>query len=159
MAGTQIEENQEAVMEEGPLDIAKILETLPHRYPMLMVDRVLSITSDKIVAIKNVTINEGFFQGHFPASPVMPGVLQLEAMAQVGGILTSIKCDLPGAIAFFMSADKVKFRKPVVPGDQLRIEFTLTRLKGRIAKGVGNCYVGETLVSEGEVTFMLDSRS
>lgn len=143
----------------GCMKIDKILDTLPHRYPMLMVDRVLSIGEDKIVAIKNVSFNEGYFQGHFPSSPVMPGVLQLEAMAQVGGILTSIKCDLPGVIAFFMSADKVKFRKPVVPGDQLRIEFSLTRLKGKIAKGLGNCFVGDDLVSEGEVTFMLDARS
>lgn len=140
------------------MDVNQILETLPHRYPMLMIDRVLDLDDKRIVAIKNVTFNEGYFQGHFPGSPVMPGVLQLEAMAQAGGILTSVLCDMPGVLAFFMSADKVKFRKPVTPGDQLRVEFELTRLKGRIARGLGRCYVGDNLVSEGEVTFMLDSR-
>lgn len=158
MSNVETEGRSSKPEEKIGMDIEKILETLPHRYPMLMVDRVLEITEDKIVAIKNVTINEGMFQGHFPGTPVMPGVFQLEAMAQVGGILTSVKCDLPGVIAFFMSADKVKFRKPVVPGDQLRIEFKLNRLKGKIARGAGSCFVDEALVSEGEVTFMLDTR-
>ncbi len=158
MSNVETEEKLKSSGEKSEMGIEKILETLPHRYPMLMVDRVLEISEDKIVAIKNVTINEGIFQGHFPGAPVMPGVLQLEAMAQVGGILTSVKCDLPGAIAYFMSADKVKFRKPVVPGDQLRVEFKLTRLKGKIARGAGSCFVNDVLVSEGDVTFMLDTR-
>jgi beta-hydroxyacyl-ACP dehydratase FabZ len=159
MAQIETESKNGAVVPLEPMNIAGVLDSLPHRYPMLMVDRVVEISDQRIVAIKNVTINENYFNGHFPGSPVMPGVLQLEAMAQVGGILTSVICELPGALAFFMSADKVKFRKPVVPGDQLRIEFELTRLKGRIARGQGRCFVDGGLVSESEVTFMLDSRS
>lgn len=158
MPETQIESQKGTSLLMDKMDIAKVLGCLPHRYPMLMVDRVVEMTPQRIVAIKNVTYNEGYFQGHFPGAPVMPGVLQLEAMAQVGGILTSVICELPGALAYFMSADKVKFRKPVIPGDQLRIEFELVRLKGRIAKGAGRCFVESNLVSEGEVTFMLDSK-
>ncbi|MBU1076233.1 MAG: 3-hydroxyacyl-ACP dehydratase FabZ, partial [Spirochaetes bacterium] len=111
------------------IDIKKIMQYLPHRYPFLLVDRVIGIEEDntKIIAIKNVTINEPFFQGHFPGDPIMPGVLIIEAMAQVGGLLvlhTSGK-DTSDKLIYFMSLDKIKFRNPVMPGDQIRFEVKL----------------------------------
>ena len=106
-----------APRKETVLDIVKVLHLLPHRYPFLMVDRVLSIEGDKIVALKNVTINEPFFQGHFPGHPIMPGVLQLEAIAQVAGVITLQRAENLGKLAYFMSAERVKWRKPVRPGD------------------------------------------
>ena len=142
-------------MSSGRLDIEAIMRQLPHRYPFLLVDRVLSMDAKKIVALKNVSINEPYFQGHFPGHPIMPGVLQLEAMAQVGGLMM-MQSTLPGKrIAYFMSAEKVKWRKPVLPGDALVIEVELMKSRGKICKAGGVCKVDGEVVSEAEVTFML----
>jgi UDP-3-O-[3-hydroxymyristoyl] N-acetylglucosamine deacetylase / 3-hydroxyacyl-[acyl-carrier-protein] dehydratase len=137
------------------LDISDLMRILPHRYPFLMVDKVLSIEGNRICAIKNVSINESYFQGHFPNHPVMPGVLQLEAIAQVAGILMLKQAENSGRIAYFMSAEKVKWRKPVRPGDQLNIEVELTKSRGKIGKARGVCKVDGDVVSEAEVAFML----
>ena len=145
---------------ETSLEIKRIIETLPHRYPFLMIDRVIEfIGEDEMVAIKNVTINEPYFQGHFPGEPVMPGVLQIEAMAQAAGILMLRKTSSEGKTAFFMSADKVKFRKAVRPGDQLVINAKLTKNRGnRIGVAECTCTVGGTVVSSGELMFsVMDS--
>jgi UDP-3-O-[3-hydroxymyristoyl] N-acetylglucosamine deacetylase/3-hydroxyacyl-[acyl-carrier-protein] dehydratase len=137
------------------LDAVKVMQLLPHRYPFLMVDCVLSIQGDKIVARKNVSINEPYFQGHFPGHPIMPGVLQLEAIAQAAGILTLQRAENLGKLAYFMSAEKVKWRKPVRPGDTLVIEVELTKGRGKIGRATGVCKVADEVVSEAEVTFML----
>ncbi len=142
------------------MDIVELLNTLPHRYPFLMVDRILKIQDNTIVGLKNVTINEPFFQGHFPGHPVMPGVLQVEAMAQVAGILMLKKGENTGKIAYFMSADKVKFRKPVVPGDTLFIEVELTKARAnKIGKAQGRILVENEIVSEAELMFSIMDRS
>jgi UDP-3-O-[3-hydroxymyristoyl] N-acetylglucosamine deacetylase/3-hydroxyacyl-[acyl-carrier-protein] dehydratase len=136
-------------------DIQDVLRILPHKYPFLMVDRITVFEPAHIVGIKNVTINEPYFQGHFPGHPIMPGVLQLEAMAQVAGILTLKLGENIGKVAYFMSADNVKWRKPVKPGDVLEIEFTLQKTRGKIARGQGVCRVAGEVVSEGEISFMV----
>ena len=141
--------------QEGAMDIESLLRLLPHRYPFLMVDRVVKIEGNRITALKNVTINEPFFQGHFPGHPIMPGVLQLEAMAQVAGILMLRRAENAGQIAYFMSAEDVKWRKPVLPGDALYIEVEMTKMRGKIGKAKGVCKVQGEVVSEAEVTFML----
>jgi UDP-3-O-[3-hydroxymyristoyl] N-acetylglucosamine deacetylase/3-hydroxyacyl-[acyl-carrier-protein] dehydratase len=122
-----------------------------------MIDKVVSIEGDqKLVGIKNVSINEPFFPGHFPGHPVMPGVLQLEAMAQAAGILLLRRGSAEGKVAFFMSADKVKFRKPVVPGDQLIVTATLEKVRGnRIATASVDCRVGEQVVSSASLMFSI----
>jgi UDP-3-O-[3-hydroxymyristoyl] N-acetylglucosamine deacetylase/3-hydroxyacyl-[acyl-carrier-protein] dehydratase len=145
----------ERIQNGGSLDITQIMKILPHRYPFLMVDRVVKIDGDKITGIKNVSVNEPFFQGHFPNHPIMPGVLQLEAIAQVAGILTLRQAENMGKLAYFMSAENVKWRKPVRPGDTLVIEVELTKARGKIGKAKGVCYVQGEVVSEGEVTFIL----
>jgi UDP-3-O-[3-hydroxymyristoyl] N-acetylglucosamine deacetylase/3-hydroxyacyl-[acyl-carrier-protein] dehydratase len=137
------------------LDIRQILNALPHRYPFVMVDRVVEITDDSLVAIKNVTINEPFFQGHFPGQPVMPGVLQIEAMAQASGLIMLRRSGTDEApkVVFFMSADKVKFRKAVVPGDTLEIRAKLTKVRGRVAAAECECLVNGDVVSSAELLF------
>ena len=136
------------------MDIMKLLNVLPHRYPFLLVDRILKVEGEeKIVGLKNVTINEPFFQGHFPGHPIMPGVLQLEAMAQVAGVLMLRSGDNAGKVAYFMSANNVKWRRPVRPGDQLIIEVEMGRSRGKIAKAKGVCKVAGEIVSEAEVMF------
>jgi UDP-3-O-[3-hydroxymyristoyl] N-acetylglucosamine deacetylase/3-hydroxyacyl-[acyl-carrier-protein] dehydratase len=145
----------EVVEQDGALDTAQIMQILPHRYPFLMVDRVMKIDGNFITGMKSVTINEFFFQGHFPDHPIMPGVLQLEAIAQVAGILMMKRPENAGQIAYFMSAEDVKWRKPVVPGDVLVIEVELTKARGKIGKAKGVCKVQGEIVSEAEVTFML----
>jgi UDP-3-O-[3-hydroxymyristoyl] N-acetylglucosamine deacetylase / 3-hydroxyacyl-[acyl-carrier-protein] dehydratase len=137
------------------LNIEQVMQILPHRYPFLMVDKIVSFEETKIRAIKNVTINEPYFQGHFPGKPVMPGVLQLEAIAQVAGMLTLRKKENVGKPAYFMSADKVKWRKPVLPGDTLVIDVEVLRSRGKIGKARGVCSVDGVTVSEAEVTFMI----
>jgi UDP-3-O-[3-hydroxymyristoyl] N-acetylglucosamine deacetylase/3-hydroxyacyl-[acyl-carrier-protein] dehydratase len=142
---------------ETSLDIRRILDTLPHRYPFLMIDRVMEfIGDDALVAIKNVSINEPYFQGHFPNNPVMPGVLQLEAMAQAAGILMLRRGSSEGKTSLFMSADKVKFRKPVRPGDQLIVNAKLTKTRGaKLATAEVTCTVNGTVVSSGELMFAI----
>jgi UDP-3-O-[3-hydroxymyristoyl] N-acetylglucosamine deacetylase/3-hydroxyacyl-[acyl-carrier-protein] dehydratase len=139
----------------APLDSEQIMQILPHRYPFLMVDRVTRIDGNQITAEKNVTINEPYFQGHFPGHPIMPGVLQLEAMAQVAGILTLKQAGNAGKIAYFMSAEKVKWRKPVKPGDVLQIDIELLKARSKVAKARGVCTVGGDVVSEADITFSL----
>jgi UDP-3-O-[3-hydroxymyristoyl] N-acetylglucosamine deacetylase/3-hydroxyacyl-[acyl-carrier-protein] dehydratase len=139
----------------GAMDIEQIMKLLPHRPPFLMVDRIVKIDGNKITGVKNVTINEGYFQGHFPGHPIMPGVLQLEAMAQVAGVLLLKQIEASNQMAYFMSAEDVKWRKPVLPGDVLIIELEMTKVRGKIGKAKGICKVGNEIVSEAEVTFML----
>ncbi len=139
----------------GAMDIHEVMKYLPHRYPLLMVDRVISIDGNRIVGVKNVTINEPHFLGHFPGHPIMPGVLQLEAIAQVAGIAMLKKAENMRQIAYFMSAENVKWRKPVLPGDVLTIEVELTKSRGKIGKAKGVCKVQGDVVSEADVTFML----
>ena len=133
----------------------QIKEILPHRYPFLLIDRVISIDGNKIVAIKNVTANENYFQGHFPIEPVMPGVLIIEALAQTGAVAILSKDEFKGKIAYFAGIDKAKFRRKVVPGDTLRLEVELTKLRGRAGVGYGIAYVDDKKVCEGELTFMV----
>ncbi|MCE9616732.1 MAG: 3-hydroxyacyl-ACP dehydratase FabZ [Lentisphaerae bacterium] len=137
------------------LSIEEIMTTLPHRYPMLLVDRIIECDDIKrIVGIKNVTINEPFFQGHFPGAPVMPGVLQLEAMAQTGGVLL-IRLLKSAGIPYFMAMDNVKFRKVVKPGDQMRIECELIQSRSRLAKFTGKIFVDGALASEADLMCMV----
>src|SRR5262249_24548117 len=121
------------VEQDGAMDIRRVMELLPHRPPFLMVDRVTQLEGNHIVAIKNVSVSEGYFQGHFPGHPIMPGVLQLEAIAQVAGILMLKRAEGAGNhLAYFMSAENVKWRKPVLPGDILLIDVELTKMRGKI---------------------------
>lgn len=142
---------------ETSLNIRRILDTIPHRYPFLLIDRVLSISNDELVAIKNITYNEPYFQGHFPGNPVMPGVLQIEAMAQAGGILLLRKGTAEDKLIFFMSCDKVKFRRAVLPGDQLEIHVKLTKCKESQGKLIGlasaECKVEGKVVSSADLMF------
>jgi UDP-3-O-[3-hydroxymyristoyl] N-acetylglucosamine deacetylase/3-hydroxyacyl-[acyl-carrier-protein] dehydratase len=141
---------------EPAMDIMRLLNVLPHRYPFLLVDRILKIEGgEKIIGLKNVTVNEPFFQGHFPGHPIMPGVLQLEAMAQVAGVLMLRSGENAGKVAYFMSANNVKWRKPVRPGDQLIIEIEMGRARSKIAKAKGVCKVAGEVVSEAEVMFSI----
>lgn len=142
---------------ETSLDIRRILDTLPHRYPFVMIDRVVEfVGEDSLVAIKNVSFNEPWFQGHFPGNPVMPGVLQLEAMAQAAGVLMLRRGSSEGKTSLFMSADKVKFRKPVRPGDQLIINAKLTKTRGnKLATAEVTCTVDGQVVSSGELMFAI----
>jgi len=143
---------------EKTIDVRGVLNLLPHRYPFVMIDRIVEIVSDEeLVALKNVTINEPFFQGHYPGRPVMPGVLQVEAMAQAAGVLLLRKIPADdNKIAFFMSVDKVKFRQAVEPGDSVEIRVKLVKIRGKkIATATGECKVGGKLVSSAELMFML----
>ena len=140
---------------ELPLNYQDIIKVLPHRYPFLLVDRITELEPGKrAVGIKNVSINEPFFQGHFPGNPIMPGVLIIEAMAQVGGVLARLSMpdvmERDGAI-FFVSIDKVKFRKPVLPGDQIVFEVAPLRTGSRIWKVAGKAFVEKDLVAEAEL--------
>ena len=139
---------------DGKMDINDIRKVLPHRYPMLLVDKILEFEKDKrIVGIKNVTVNEEFFQGHFPENPIMPGVLVVEAIAQVGGILMFNKEENLNRSAFFFGIDNARFRKAIIPGDVLRLEVTVTRLKARVAQMHGVVTVGSDTVAEADVLF------
>ncbi|MEO8328122.1 MAG: 3-hydroxyacyl-ACP dehydratase FabZ [Nitrospirota bacterium] len=144
-------------MVEGELDILQIQDLLPHRYPFLLVDRILEIQdATRIVGIKNVTANEQFFQGHFPGRPIMPGVLLLEVMAQVGGVLARKTAKGTGRPTVFLAGiEKAKFRRPVVPGDQLRVEVEVVRRKDPFWKMAGRILVDSSLVCEAEMTAMV----
>ena len=136
-----------------PLDVRAIMEILPHRYPFLLVDRVLELEEGKrIVALKNVSSNEPFFQGHFPGNPIMPGVLVVEAMAQAGAVLLlHSRPESRGRIVYFAGIDKAKFRRPVVPGDPLRLEVEVLKLRTRTCLMRGEAHVGESMVAEAEI--------
>jgi 3-hydroxyacyl-[acyl-carrier-protein] dehydratase len=139
---------------ESEYDIQAIMEMLPHRYPFLLVDRVIKlIPGDQIVALKNVTINEPFFQGHFPAKPVMPGVLIIEAMAQAGGILAyeTAPSEKRNRLIYFMGMDKVRFRKMVFPGDQIILKAKILKFRSKVAKMSGTATVDGQLVAEAEL--------
>ncbi len=146
----------ETLVQDGAtLDVMQVMKILPHRPPFLMVDRVTRIDGNKITALKLVTMGESHFQGHFPGHPIMPGVLQLEAIAQVAGILMMRQAENAGKLAYFMSAESVKWRRPVRPGDALVIDVEMTKSRGKIGKAKGVCSVDGEAVSEAEVTFML----
>lgn len=143
------------------LDITQIMAVLPHRYPFLLVDRIIDYEAGKwVVGIKNVTLNEPFFEGHFPGAPVMPGVLIVEAMAQTAGVLMLASLpDRESKLVFFTGIDGAKFRRPVVPGDQLRLELTVLKLRPRYIKLRGEAYVGRQLVAEAQISSSLVDRS
>lgn len=135
------------------LDINAIQKILPHRYPFLLVDRIIEIGENRVVGIKNVTINEPFFQGHFPGHPIMPGVLIMEAMAQVGGVgALNLKTNL-GKLAYFLTIDNAKFRKPVLPGDVLRMEVDLLKVKMGVMKIHGTAKVDNEVAAEADMMF------
>lgn len=146
---------------ETLLDITQIQAILPHRYPFLLVDRIVEYELGKrVVGIKNVTLNEPFFAGHFPGAPVMPGVLIVEAMAQTAGVMMLASLpDRETKLVFFTGIDGAKFRRPVVPGDQLRIEMTVLKLRPRYIKLRGEAYVEGQLVAEAEISSALVDRS
>ena len=135
------------------IDINAIREALPHRYPMLLVDRVLEVSEDEITAIKNVTINEPFFNGHFPQYPVMPGVLIMEALAQTAGVLELSKPENKGKLVFYAGMDKVKFKKQVVPGDTLTLKVSMERLRSNSGIGLAEAYVADVLACKCEIMF------
>jgi UDP-3-O-[3-hydroxymyristoyl] N-acetylglucosamine deacetylase/3-hydroxyacyl-[acyl-carrier-protein] dehydratase len=148
---------KQVLAHETSLDIKRILDTVPHRYPFLMIDRVIEfIGESELVAIKNITINEPYFQGHYPGEPVMPGVLQIEAMAQASGVLLLRQGSSENKTPFLMSVDKVKFRRPVRPGDQLVINAKLTKTRGnKLAVAEATCTVGGNVVSSSELMFAI----
>ncbi len=138
------------------LDIMEIQKIIPHRYPFLLVDKIIELEEGKkAVGIKNVTINEPFFQGHFPDYPVMPGVLIVEALAQVGAVAMLIKEDNKGKLAFFTGIDNFRFKGQVRPGDTLTLTVEVIRVKGPMGKGKATAYVGDKLVAEGEIMFAI----
>lgn len=142
------------------MEIEEIMEYLPHRYPFLLVDRIVEYEENhRMVGIKNVSINEPFFQGHFPGTPIMPGVLIVESMAQVGGVLVfkSLQ-ERERRLVYFMAIENAKFRKPVRPGDQLRVEMVIIRVRGRVGKLSGKAYVDGQLVAEAGILFSLVDR-
>ena len=144
-----------------PPTIEEIMKILPHRYPFLLVDRILSIELDKhIVGLKNITVNEPFFVGHFPQYPIMPGVLIVEAMAQVAGILALLSTpeNLGNQALYLMSLDKVRFRKPVMPGDQLILDLTVLKGKKKYFKMEGKATVNDQLVAEAELMAMVGNK-
>jgi 3-hydroxyacyl-[acyl-carrier-protein] dehydratase len=150
--------SSEAKAAIGPLDIRRVMAALPHRYPMLLIDRVEELIPHKsIVCIKAVTVNEPFFQGHFPSRPIMPGVLLVEAMAQASGVLAVESLGFSGAgkLVYFMAIDDTKFRRPVEPGVLLRIEVELTHDRGRICKFAGRTLVEGKLCAETKFTAMI----
>mgnify|MGYP003330862338 CR=1 FL=1 len=155
-----IQTDKTSVATANSVDIRRILQMIPHRYPMLMVDKVIDMQLDRsAVGIKNVTINEPFFQGHFPGHPIMPGVLIVEAMAQVScPLLMGTVEDHANKVVYFMSLDNVKFRKPVKPGDTLRFELEMTQVRGRICRMSGVAKVDGEVVCEAEMAAIVRDR-
>lgn len=152
----QAQRRAKLAMGEPVMDVKRILRLMPHRYPMLLVDRVIEMDGDRrALGIKNVTMNEPFFQGHYPGTPVMPGVLVVEALAQLSGLLLSRKLEHTGKIPLLLSLDKVKLRRPVVPGDQLILESENIRVKARTGHVKCRAYVGDQIAAEAEIKFML----
>lgn len=148
-------------IEVGTLDIVQIMQAIPHRYPFLLVDRVVDLVKDvSCIGIKNVTINENFFQGHFPTMPVMPGVLIIECMAQTAAVLvvTTLGPDWAGKLVYFMTVDNAKFRKPVVPGDQMRVHVSKQRQRGNIWKFTAEAKVDGKVVAEATYAAMILDR-
>jgi len=138
------------------VNIQEIMKIIPHRYPFLLIDKVTEIeTGKRAVGIKNVTINEPFFEGHFPMMPVMPGVLIVEALAQLGAVLLLSTDEFKGKIALFTGIDGLRFRRQVVPGDQLRLEAQLLKMRSNIGKAAVKATVGDELAAEGEIMFAL----
>ncbi|GAC1346054.1 MAG: 3-hydroxyacyl-ACP dehydratase FabZ [Acetobacteraceae bacterium] len=157
MDGTQ----PHSTAQTGELDIARIMHAIPHRYPMLMLDRVVELIHDhSAIGLKNVTANEGFFQGHFPTHPVMPGVLIVESMAQTAAVLVveTLGPDAAGKLVYFMTIEGAKFRRPVVPGDQLRIHVTKVRRRNNVWKFSGVAQVDGTSVAEATFSAMIIDR-
>ena len=145
--------NEKLDIKGKALDINIIQKILPHRYPFLLVDRIIESTDKKVVGLKNVTINEPFFQGHFPGHPIMPGVLILEAMAQVGGVGALNLSENLGKLAYFLSIKEARFRKPVVPGDQLMIEVEIMKTKLSVMQVKATAKVAGEVVTEAEMMF------
>jgi 3-hydroxyacyl-[acyl-carrier-protein] dehydratase len=145
--------------EEGlrmPLDIKAIMRQIPHRYPLVLVDRILELElGHRIVGLKNVSANEPYFAGHFPGHPVMPGVLIIEAMAQVGGVLASLLPGAEGKLAYFAAIDRLRFRRPVVPGDQLISEISVVRVRERMGRMQATARVAGEVAAEGVLTYSL----
>jgi 3-hydroxyacyl-[acyl-carrier-protein] dehydratase len=142
----------------GPLDIRRVMAALPHRYPMLLVDRIEEIVPHKSIrAVKAVSMNEEFFQGHFPGRPIMPGVLIVEALAQAAGVLAVESLGLAGSgkLVYFMAIDGAKFRAPVEPGVLLTLDVTITQMRGKICKFAGKALLGDKLAAEAEFTAMI----
>ncbi len=143
-------------------DIVEIMKILPHRYPFLLVDKIIELEpGKKIVALKNVTINEPFFQGHFPEMPIMPGVLIIEGMGQAGGVLAfeTMPVERRGDLIYFMGMDKVRFRKPVLPGDQLIFQLKIIKLRSKVVKMFGEAFVSEKRVAEAELMASIGENS
>lgn len=142
------------------MDIEGIIGCIPHRYPFLLVDKIIELEPGKrAVGIKNVTINEPFFQGHFPGHPVMPGVLIVEALAQVGATIVLSAEENKGKLAFFAGIDNFRFKRQVEPGDQLRLETTITRMRTSMGKGEAIAYVGDDVVAKGEIMFAIGEKA
>ncbi|MGI6492378.1 MAG: 3-hydroxyacyl-ACP dehydratase FabZ [Pelotomaculum sp.] len=142
------------------MDINQIQSVLPHRYPFLLVDRIVEVEEGhKVVGLKNVTINEAFFQGHYPGNPVMPGVLIIEAMAQVGATLLLLMPGFAGKTPLFAGIDKARFRRQVVPGDQLRLEVELLKLRSRVGKSYAVAYVDGEIAAEAELMFAISAEN
>ncbi len=139
-------------------DIHKILESLPHRYPFLLVDRILEISDDHVIGLKNVTINEPFFQGHFPKEPVMPGVLVLEAMCQVAAMMIVGNPEAENMAMYLTGVEKARLRKPVVPGDQMIIKARILKIRGKIGKAQAEARVDDELVAEANFGFVVTER-
>ncbi|WP_258360810.1 3-hydroxyacyl-ACP dehydratase FabZ [Moorella sulfitireducens (nom. illeg.)] len=141
------------------MDLAAIQKVLPHRYPFLLVDRILAVEAgQRALGQKNVSGNEWYFSGHFPGQPVMPGVLIMEALAQVGAVALLSLPEFQGRVVLFGGMDGVRFRRQVVPGDVLRLETEIIKLKGRVGKGYGRAWVGEELAAEGELLFAVGEK-